>query len=135
MKPTRLIALVLAVQLLAASGDAAAVVLCLGVDGHATVEVANGAQRCDDSLEAVPAPSELLQWTTAEDCGACEDVGLLARSAALTASSGKSKVTAPSALSNLPAFSALRANLFVVATSSPVDTPVAVSLRTIVLLV
>jgi hypothetical protein len=132
MKRTYLIALVLAGQMLAASA-AGVLVLCLGADGHVAVETADASQRCADLPSPHQGTSELPRWAVDDDCGPCNDVGLLRP--VLAGSSEKTKAAGPDGL-RLPLASTQPLTGPVgVALSLPGDTPVAVSLRSIVLLV
>ena len=132
MKPIRaLIALAIAVSMLAASVEMGALVLCFGSDGHVTVEAADAWQRCVDSPQQA---SETSRWTTTDACEPCNDVELFFQSANLAGLSKKTTATTPLVLSE-PVSSEPLTRTATLTPTLPAESPVAVSLRTIVLLV
>ena len=108
MKRIRLIvALAVALPLLAVSAGNGAVVLCLGSDGHVTVEVADILSRCAESTQRQS--SEHGQEDGCEACGPCSDIALLAQTTTLAGLSKKlmamwspmKRATGPSAAVNV----------------------------------
>lgn len=133
MRLDRLIALVLFAQILAVPVTSGMLVLCFGSDGHVAVESAGGSQCCRE-WEADRRESHVDLAKTVEPASGpcCRDMELLAESATLTVPPQKSSLMFVVLCSNLYLPAPCDA-VSAAASLLPAESPVAVSLRTIVL--
>jgi hypothetical protein len=133
MRLHRLIGLVLVTQLLAAPVAAGMLVLCIGSDGHVSVEYADGGPCCREWRAArqrfLDHSGQTLEPATGP---CCSDVELLIESATLTVSSQKLIPTASVQVST-PISLAPSSGIFAANLPFSAESPTAKSLRTVVL--
>ena len=133
MNFARLIVFALITQLLVAPATAGMLVLCIGSDGHMAVESANANLCCREWETArQAAPDDLVVNLEPAAGPCCDDVDLFVESATLTVAA--QKVVPASALPCCGPVPASPLGAAYAGTSPPsTESPVAVSLRTVVL--
>ena len=129
----RIIIFAIMAQLLAAPATSGMLVLCIGNDGHVAVESASASQCCREwSATFREDPGDLLATFAAESGPCCNDVELSVESARLTVPSQK-VIPASAFPRRVPALASLLRQTSVGTFLLSAESPVAASLRTVVL--
>ena len=133
MRLNRLIALALVAQFLAAPAAAGMLVLCFGSDGHVAVELANAGLCCREWRAAHQGtPNYLVETLECASDPCCNDVELFVESATLTVPTRKGIAPHPLPLIT-PGLSVPCSRVSATAFPLAAESPVAVSIRTVVL--
>ncbi len=133
MKLGRIIPLALIAQLLAVPVSSGMLVLCFGSDGHVAVESANAGLCCQEWRAAHPGtPDDLAETLECASDPCCKDVELFVESATLTVPTRKGIAPHPLSLIT-PVLSVPCSRVSATAFPLAAESPVAVSIRTVVL--